>query len=600
MAAAIEPAGPALLASEDLSKLDELSGRLQRDQLIWASGYLAGAAKARQEPFPSPALQPVAATADDNWTVLYATETGNSKRVAEAIVARARDNNLPVRLVDLRDYRPNQLKRETHVLIVTATHGLGDPPDGAEGFFEYWLGKRAPKLDGLRYSVLALGDSSYEEFCDIGRVIDERLSELGAEQIQPRVDCDVDFESDAESWTAAVFEAMQQQQSSRSLASPAPVLLAVPDRSVYDRESPFAAPLMVDQKITGRGSTKDVRHIELSLEDSGLRYLPGDSLGVMAENPPETVAEILATLRLDGATPVKVARRAESITLAQALASELEITQLSRGFLEDYSRTTGQTRLQPLLEDRAALSRYIKSHQLVDVLHQYPGELSAQGLADAARRLTPRLYSIASSPDANPDEAHLTVAVVASERGGRPRWGAASSFLTREPETVPVFVETNDYFRLPADPDAPIIMVGAGTGIAPYRAFVEHRRHHGQNGDSWLFLGDRSFSADFLYQLEWQRYLKQGVLTRMDVAFSRDQESKIYVQQRLQEHSRGVYDWLERGAHFYLCGDSERLAPAVHQTLVDIVAEQRGKGLEEADAYVKTLKAAGRYQRDVY
>ncbi|HZD54348.1 MAG TPA: assimilatory sulfite reductase (NADPH) flavoprotein subunit [Woeseiaceae bacterium] len=584
------------LAGADMQALREAVADFDYDQLLWASGYLAGLARSSVGE-AAPAEQVVPAAGAESWTVFYATETGNSRRIAGELAERAKAAGVAVELQDLRDYKPKALSKVANAVFVVATHGIGDPPDGTELFFEFWLGERAPRLEQLSYSVLALGDSSYADFCVMGQRLDQRLRALGATPLVDRIDCDVDFESPAADWTERVVS--HAAESVKAFASPVarPTRLrAVPRVSAPTRDRPFQAGILVNQPITGRGSTKDVRHIELDLEGSGISYLPGDSLGIVPKNPPQLVEALLEGVKLDGAAEVAVDGAA--MDLATALAEHKEITVLNRPLVEIVAHD--HEALWQVLADRERLSGFFATRQVLDLLADYPKEWQAQELVDSLRRLTPRLYSIASSPDANPDEAHLTVSVVRYDAFGREHWGAASNFLIGDVENVPVYLEANDRFRLPASRDAPIVMVGAGTGIAPYRAFVEHRVEHGHNGDNWLVFGDRNFRSDFLYQLEWLRYRKDGVLTRMDVAFSRDREEKVYVQRRLREQSRRLYDWLERGAHFYVCGDAERMAGDVHQALIDVVQKEGGVSEERAHEYINELKTARRYQRDVY
>jgi sulfite reductase (NADPH) flavoprotein alpha-component len=585
-----------VLPPVDAERLDALQlavAGYDREQLLWSSGFLAGMAAVRAAPQIQAANQPVAVTS--TWSVFYATETGNSRRVAESLAERARESGLAVELHDLRDFRPNTLSKIENALFVIATHGIGEPPDGSEMFFEYWLSDRAPRLEQLNFSVLALGDSSYADFCEMGRVLDERLQQLGASSVVDRVDCDLDFEPQATEWTGKVLE--RATEFADVIALPATThLRAVSTAPPVSREQPFDAEILVDQKITGNGSSKDVRHIELSLEGSGLSYFPGDSLGVLPQNPPELVERMLDMLKLDGNKEVTV--DGKTLALSTALTGHREITVLNRPFLETVA--VEHENLQLIIADRNKLAGFFKSRQIIDAVADYPRAWKAQEFVDALRKLTPRLYSIASGPDTNPDEAHLTVAVVRYEQFGRSHWGSASNYLTSGAPNVPVYVEPNDRFRLPADGDTPIIMIGAGTGVAPYRAFVEQRREHGQRGENWLVFGDRNLSTDFLYQLEWLRYRKDGTLRRLDVAFSRDQQNKVYVQHRILEQSRRVYSWLERGAHIYVCGDADRMAVDVNDALLAVLRSEGGLAAERAAEYLNELKAVRRYQRDVY
>jgi len=581
-----------------LADLNGLAGRLDQQQLWWASGYLAGLAAAQPGGAQAPAAEDAPAV---TWSVFYATETGNCRSIANELVAEAQALGADARAVDLADFRPAQLKKESHALFVVATHGLGDPPDGTEAFFEFVLGDRGPKLDHLSYAVLALGDSSYEDFCETGRQLDDRLAELGAARLEPRIECDVDFEAPSEAWQQQVLEhvrSVQEAEQARPGAG-APHLVPITTRS-HSRKDPFYAQVLENLPITGRGSSKDVRHVVLSLEDSGLTYVPGDALGIWPTNPPPLVAQFLDLLGLDADAGVTLGD--ESMTLGHALSHRLELTLLGRGFLEDYARRFSIEPLTAMLDagDRTVLNAYMADRQIIDVLHDHPAPFTAQTLADSLKRLTPRLYSIASSLDANPDEVHVTVGVVRYTAFDREHFGSASNYLAEPGETVPVYVAPNPRFRLPEDAAAPVIMIGAGTGVAPYRAFLEEREAASAEGDNWLFFGDRNFASDFLYQVEWARYRQDGLLTRHDVAFSRDQAGKVYVQDRIRERGTELFEWLERGAHLYVCGDANHMAPDVHSALLDVIEAGLSRDREAAEAYLNDLKQNNRYQRDVY
>jgi len=562
--------------ADDLQALRQVVEKFDRSQLIWTSGYLAGLA-GNTAPL---AAVPSVAPGTETWHVFYATETGNSRDVAEQLVQQAQAAGCATELHDLSNTRPKLLKSIGHAVFVLATHGIGEAPEGSEAFFEFWLGDKAPGLKHLQYSVLALGDSSYADFCEMGRVFDARLGALGATAIAERVECDLDFQPPADRWIESVLECAQAD-SKPSAPSPAAYLNAVSESPLHNRRNPFAAEVAQQQIITGRSSSKQVLHVELDLEGSGLVYQPGDSLAVWPENPPQIIEAVAAATGLE----------------AQVLADK-EITALSRPLLDAVAKQHAD--LQEILHDRERFAAFLATRQLLDVAYEYPVDWQQPEFTAALRKLLPRSYSIASSPDANPDEAHLTVALVDYEKFSRRHWGAASNFLASETEQVPVFVESNDNFRLPEDTDAPIIMIGAGTGVAPYRAFIEQRREHGHTGDNWLVFGERNFASDFLYQLEWLRYRKAGILTRLDVAFSRDQVEKVYVQDRLLENAQQIYTWLERGAHVYVCGDATRMAGDVHAALLKLIQQQSGGNEESAAEYLLALKQARRYQRDVY
>ncbi len=544
--------------------------------------------------------QAVASAAANSLTVLYGSQTGNGEGVAEELAARARSQGFDVNLISLAEYKPTRLKRETLVTFVVSTHGEGDPPDDAELFHEFLLSKKAPGLAELKYSVLALGDSSYINYCETGREFDVRLAELGAERLAPIVECDLDYEAPATAWSEDIVARLPGLL---DVGTVVPQLRAVETIARFDKRRPFAAQVLVNQKITGRGSSKDVRHIELSLEGSGLNYEPGDSLAVLAQNPPALVGQLIDLLNFAAETRVTI--NDQDLSVEYALTRKLEITALNLGFLRAWAEITDSPVLRGLLsaEQHSSLAEFVDTHQIIDVVRRYPAELDAQSFVATLRKLSPRSYSIASSLGSNPDEVHLTVATVRYDAFGSKHWGAASTHLAdrvAEGDTVPVYVESNSRFRLPVDDNAPIIMIGPGTGVAPFRAFVEERAERNAAGGNWLFYGDRTFSDDFLYQLEWQRHLQHGRLDKLDVAFSRDQNEKVYVQNRLLENAAEVFAWIETGAYIYVCGDAKNMARDVHDALIDVIAGQAAIDRGAAEQRLKELRRAGRYQRDVY
>ena len=567
-------------------------------QLQWVSGYVAGLA-ARNETTP-PAVVQTTTEPSRAMTILYGSQTGNGRAIAEELKQNAVSRGFAVKLFSLADYRPANIKRETLISLVVSTHGEGDPPDDAELFHEFLLSGKAPQLKQLKYSVLALGDSSYVNFCQTGRDLDARLSELGATRFVPTLECDLDYDEAVAAWADDVLQALPDVLDS---VPGVPRLHAVKPPAVYSRHRPFEAVVLTNQKITGAKSTKDVRHIELSLEGSGLIYEPGDSLAVIADNPPQLVEELLETLGFSGDEEVEV--QGGTLRIRDALRAKLEITVPNLGFLKVYAELADSQDLRGLLQpDRQAeLSVFLEARQIIDIVREYAAPVSAAEFAASLRKLMPRSYSIASSPLANPDEVHLTVASVNYQAFGTEHWGAASTMLAdriAEGDKVSVFVEPNPRFRLPADAQTPVIMIGPGTGVAPFRAFVEQRAELGATGKNWLFFGDRTFHSDFLYQLEWQRFLKHGVLHRMNVAFSRDQADKVYVQHRIEEQGAEVYGWLQQGAAIYVCGDAKHMAGDVHDALVNVLVSHGGHDTGSAQIYLKDLRRAGRYQRDVY
>lgn len=597
--------------------LDRLTDGLGGEALWWLSGYAAGLARSRLPRAVETALadaSPAAAT-PLRATVLYGSQTGNARRTAERVAARLGEAGLEARLVSVADYPVRDLKAEKLLVIVISTQGDGDPPDDARAFVEHVLGPRAPKLDGLRFGVLGLGDSSYPKFCEVARRLDARLAELGGERWLARGDADLDIDDVASPWTDVAVDAARSLAPVRTLATVTPLRPAAA-RS-HDRDAPFAAPVLSVQRITARGAVRDVRHVELSLEGSGLTYEPGDALGVHVRNDAALVGEVLQVLRLDGDCAVDLKGR--SLPLREWLAGERELTRLARPFVARHAERSGDAGLAALLGAgrEADLARLLDGVQPVDLLRRHPGAWTADDLVAALRPLTPRLYSIASSPLEVGEEAHLTVAHVHYAVDGRARQGVASGLLARaQPgESLPVFIERNERFRLPKDGSRDVLMIGPGTGVAPFRGFVQHRAQTGATGRNWLLFGAPHARTDFLYQLEWQQALKRGHLQRLDVAFSRDRWSpgrgpqasgagprapdKVYVQHRLREPGREVYAWLEGGAHLYVCG-AVAMSKDVHAALVEIVAAHGGRSVEDAAAWLDALMAEGRYARDVY
>ncbi|MFB5763266.1 assimilatory sulfite reductase (NADPH) flavoprotein subunit [Paenibacillus medicaginis] len=594
---------------EQAELLNRVLPTLSAAQRIWLSGYLAAlqgavAPIASADAVPQANL-PATASISKEVTVLFGSQTGNSSGLAKKTAKLLEDRGFQATVSSMGDFKPNTLKKLQNLLIVVSTHGEGEPPDNAIAFHEFLHSKRAPQLEELRYSVLALGDTSYEFFCQTGKDFDKRLEELGAERIVPRVDCDVDFDEPAADWMNQVVQALGQASASTVIPVSAGSAIGSGADTEYSRTHPFHAELLENLNLNGRGSDRETRHIELSLEGSNLQYEAGDSLGVYPENHPHLVDELIDAMGWEPEESVAL-KNGDALALRDALLRHYEITVLTKPLLEQAAQLVPDSGISKLLEPghEQDLRSYIEGRDLLDLVQDYSLKgVPASAFTGILRKIPARLYSIASSPKAFPDEVHLTVRTVRYESQGRNRYGVCSVQLAERVQPgdrLPVYVQHNPGFKLPENPDAPVIMIGPGTGVAPFRAFLGEREETGAAGKTWLFYGDQHFSTDFLYQVEWQRWLKEGVLTRMDVAFSRDSDRKVYVQHRMLEKSGDLYQWLQQGAYIYVCGDEKKMAHDVHAALGTILEQEGGLSPEEASEYLVRMQQEKRYQRDVY
>ncbi|WP_281773305.1 assimilatory sulfite reductase (NADPH) flavoprotein subunit [Haemophilus parahaemolyticus] len=591
-------------------ELAQLLPSLTVSQLAWLSGYAWAKAENANiiagENLPQNLTVLSTVQAEPfSVTVLSGSQTGNAKSVADKMAEQLKAAGVEVKRAALKDYKAKNIADESYLLLVTSTQGDGEPPEEAVVLHKLLNGKKAPKLDRLQFAVLGLGDSSYPNFCQAGKDFDQRFAELGANRLFDRVDADLDFAATADKWVKDIVNLLKEKAASHtSVATPqvagnAPVQAT--KESQYNKNNPFAATLLTNQKITARQSDKDVRHIEIDLSGSDLHYQAGDALGVWFDNDPALVDEILGVLGIDPQTAVQAGEKAQPI--AAALLSHFELTQNTPAFMKGYAALANNEELNAIVADNESLQKFIQNTPLVDVLHRFPATLTAKQFIGLLRPLTPRLYSISSSPAEVGEEVHLTVGVVRFEHEGRNRAGGASSFLAdrvEEDGEVRVFVEHNDGFRLPTDNSKPIIMVGSGTGVAPFRAFMQQRAADEAEGKNWLIFGNPHFATDFLYQTEWQQFAKDGFLHKYDFAWSRDQAEKIYVQDKIRENATALWQWLQEGAYFYVCGDAARMAKDVEAALLDVIAQEGKLSTEDTEEYLNTLREEKRYQRDVY
>lgn len=591
------------LNPEQLARLQAATTDLTPTQLAWVSGYFWGVLN-QQPGAAAMAAAPAPAAETPTITLLSASQTGNARRIAEALRDDLLAAKLNVNLVNAGDYKFKQIANEKLLVVVASTQGEGEPPEEAVALHKFLFSKKAPKLNGSAFAVFGLGDTSYEFFCQCGKDFDSKLAELGAERLLDRVDADVEYQTAASEWRARIVEILKARVPTESPAQAAVTATGVVNEvfsSPYTKEEPLVATLAVNQKITGRDSEKDVRHIEIDLGDSGLRYQPGDALGVWYQNDPALVRELIELLWLKGDEPVTV--DGKTLPLSDALEWHFELTVNTASIVENYAKLSRSETLLPMVGDKARLQHYAATTPIVDMVRFSAAQLDAEALISLLRPLTPRLYSIASSQAEVESEVHVTVGVVRYDVEGRARTGGASGFLAdrvEEDGEIRVFIEHNDNFRLPANPETPVIMIGPGTGIAPFRAFMQQRAADEAPGKNWLIFGNPHFTEDFLYQVEWQRYVKEGVLNRIDLAWSRDQKEKIYVQDKLREQGAELWRWINEGAHIYVCGDATRMARDVEQALLEVIAEFGGMDTETADEYLSELRVERRYQRDVY
>jgi len=602
---------------EQTEYLNRLLPTLTDTQRIWLSGYLAAPqsietgtllpSSLQNTPETGHSSQTITKTDLREVTILFGSETGNAQAIAEDLGKKIEEKNLNVTISALDDFKPKDLKKVQDLLIVTATHGEGDPPDNALSFYEFLHGRKAPKLKDVRFSVLSLGDLSYEFFCQTGKDFDKRLEELGGERLYQRIDCDVDFDEPAAEWVEGVLNVLDESKISNEviLTDQVAGALAV-EEPIYSRTNPFHAEVLENLNLNGEGSNKETHHIELSIEGANLEFEPGDSLGIYPQNDPKLVEQLINLMNWNPNDSVQINKQGERRSLREAFLSNFELSRITKPVLEKAAEIFNNDDLKELLGPNKVEERneYMNGRDVIDLLTDYPpSSLTPEAFIQILRKLPVRLYSISSSYKANPDEVHIIVAKVTYPAHRQEQLGVCSGQCAERlqaGEQIPIYIHRNPNFKFPIDGDTPVIMIGPGTGVAPYRSFLEEREEIGVKGKTWLFYGDQHFSTDFLYQVEWQNWLKQGVLSRMDVAFSRDTEEKVYVQHRMLEQSRELYKWLEEGAHVYICGDEKHMANDVHQTLAKILQQEGNLSTEEAEAYLTEMRKQKRYQRDVY
>lgn len=595
------------LTAIQLDLLTKLTTSLSKEQQVWVSGYLAGfSARNGEQLLATGETESVNSTHQRTLTILYGSRTGNGEGLAKKAKRLAEEQGFKVALKNMESYRTRDLQGEKNLLVIVSTHGEGVPPFSAQELHGFIYGKRAPKLGNVNFAVLALGDSSYFQFCKTGKDFDEQLEKLGAKRLVPILTCDLDFEKPADNWIRNTLNSFGGNHSANSqelsVSNNDSVSSQNGEENVrYSKKNPYKAPVFEKITLHGKPSERQTLHLELATDDQALTYEPGDSAGVIPLNPSELIDEVLKVTTLNGGEELEI--NGSNTTLYDSLRRNFELSKITTDVVKRYVDFAPNSELQKLIEDSEKFKEYLYGRDIVDLLLDFPAKVTATDLSKLLRPIQPRSYSISSSPLACPGELHLTVSVVNYEKSGRAKRGACSNFLSDiavDNEPVPIFIESNPNFRLPKNDETPIVMIGAGTGIAPYRAFVQHREMSEKRGKSWLFFGNRNFETEFLYQTEWQNFLKTGALTKMNVAFSRDGSKKEYVQHRLIENSAELFRWLEDGAHFYICGDMNNMAGDVQKALVKIIEKEGSLDPESAQEYITNLQREKRLQLDVY
>ena len=602
------------------TQINELLQTLTPEQKVWLSGYLVANQQLTSGTSETQGSQIGAISKDTETmlqqneptiqpekraiTLLYGSETGNAQGLAEIFEERLSNIGHNVTLKAMDEFKSKNLKNVEDLFIITSTQGEGDPPDNAAELHEFIHGRKAPKLEGVRFSVLALGDQTYEFFCQTGRDFDKKLEELGAERLYERVDCDVDYEEDAEKWMANVINTIDSAPEGTQSEQVVSESIKSAKEKKYSKANPYQAEVLENINLNGRGSNKETRHIEFLLDNFGEEYEVGDCLVVLPQNDPALVELLMSTLGWDPGDQIQISEDGDTISLEEALTSYFEITKLTKPLLQNAAAYFDNEALEDKVQDSEWIQNYIEGRDFIDLLNDFPPEeLEPEDLYQILRKLPPREYSISSSYQSLPDEVHITVGAVRYNTHGRDRSGVCSvQFAERiQPgDTVPIYLKRNPNFKFPKDGDTPVIMIGPGTGIAPFRAHMQEREEYGYKGNTWLFFGDQHFTTDFLYQTEWQEWLKDGVLEKMNVAFSRDTDQKVYVQHRIAEHSKEFNEWLEKGASIYICGDEKNMAKDVHQAIRNVLVKEQNLTEEDAESYLKQMKKDKRYQRDVY
>ncbi|CAL4043575.1 assimilatory sulfite reductase (NADPH) flavoprotein subunit [Buchnera aphidicola] len=589
------------LSKKKLAMLELISTNFSSTEQVWLSGYFWGLSKQKKDTLPIKNI----ISNECIVTILSASQTGNARALSKLLYKECKLKDIKAKLVNAFDYKFKKINKEKIFIIITSTQGEGEPPEEALDLYRFLMSKKAPKLNNFYYSVFGLGDSSYNFFCQSSKDFDKKLHELGGIRLFDRVDADIEYTEIAQKWFKDIVKKISELLKNINIkinTSFSAEKESIFSSVSYTKEKPFSAKLCVNKKITGRNSIRDVRHIEIDISNSGIIYRPGDVLGVWYENDPVLVKELLKLLSIKKNTVIMVKKQKKIIY--DVLKNNFELTVNSINVVSLYAKLSNNKILQDIVLNKDKLRIYANTVSIINMIRQFPPiNTFNQSILDILRPMQPRLYSISSSQSEMENEVHITVRVIQYLDQGKLYLGGASGYLThrvQEDGIINVFIVENDHFRLPKDHNIPIIMIGAGTGIAPFRSFMQERDSKNANGKNWLFFGNPSFTEDFLYQIEWQRYFKKGLLTNIDLAWSRDQINKIYVQDKIREKGGKIWNWIKDGAYIYVCGDASNMAKGVELALLDIFIQYNNMNLDEAKYFLNNLRKDKRYQRDLY
>ncbi|HMI76902.1 MAG TPA: NADPH-dependent assimilatory sulfite reductase flavoprotein subunit [Buchnera sp. (in: enterobacteria)] len=587
------------IENEQLINLEKFTNKFSNIQKAWLSGYFWALSNQNEQHDNNDETLLQAPIV----TILTASQTGNARSLSMLLHDHFSKHNIKSNMINASDYQFKKINKEKFLIIITSTQGEGEPPEEALPFYNFLMSNKAPKINDLYYSVFSLGDSSYEFFCQAGKDFDNKIHELGGIRLIDRVDADIDYTVIAGKWREDLSKNLKKIFKKYNNIEFRDVLKENNNNNIilYTKKRPFHATLLVNQKITGRNSIKDIRHIEINLDDSNISYKPGDALGIWYENDSQLVMELLDLLHIPLST--EIIKEEKKIKIFDVLKNNFELTVNTTNIVKSYAALSHNKILQSIILDKKKLQSYVVHTPIIDMIKSSPIEIDCKQLLNILRPLTPRLYSISSSQLEIENEVHITVALVQYFMNNRLHVGGASGYLShrlKENENVKIFIENNNNFRLPNDNSMPIIMIGAGTGIAPFRAFMQHRDNENAKGKNWLFFGNQSFTEDFLYHIEWKRYYEKKLLTKIDLAWSRDQKEKIYIQDKIKSQGPEIWNWINEGVYIYVCGDALNMAKDVELALLQVLIDHANMSLEQAEEFFNNLRIQKRYQRDIY